>query len=160
MSTAAIVEATSPEHLEVIRTLFLEYAASLAFSLEYQGFEHELATLPGRYGPPNGCLLLAISAGGGVGSAALREIEPSPAGRTCEMKRLYVRPSHRGQGLGRRLAQEIIDRGRALGYAAMRLDTGDDMIPARRLYESLGFRPIERYNDDPMENTLWFELRY
>jgi putative acetyltransferase len=160
MSGAVIVDASSPALLDAARRLFREYAASLSFSLEYQGFTEELASLPGRYAPPSGCLLLAEVDGDTVGCAGLREIGPGPDGRVCEMKRLYVRPSHRGLGLGQRLAREIVERGRALGYAAMRLDTGGDMLAARAIYEGMGFRPIACYNDDPHEDTLWFELRY
>lgn len=155
-----IVEATSPEQIDQARALFLEYAASLGFSLEYQGFAEELEGLPGRYGPATGCLLLATAGGGGAGCVALREIDPGPAGRTCEMKRLYVRPAYRALGLGRALTERIVERGRALGYAAMRLDTSDDMHAARHLYGSLGFRPIERYNNDPHGCTIYLELRY
>lgn len=154
-----IVEATTPQLIEQARTLFLEYAASLNFSLEYQGFSHELATLPGRYGPPTGSLLLALAPTVPAGCIAMREIDPSPSGRTCEMKRLFVRPEHRSLGAGRLLCQHLIDRARQLNYAAMRLDTGGDMLAARRLYENLGFLPIPPYNDDPDPTTLYFELR-
>lgn len=155
-----IVEAHTPEHLSPIRALFLEYAASLDFSLEYQGFEAELAALPGRYAPPTGCLLLAIHGGTPAGCVAMREIEPAPSGRICEMKRLYVRPAARGLGLGRRLAERVIAQGKQLGYVAMRLDTSADMLAATTLYQSLGFRPIGRYNDDPLPCTVFMELRY
>jgi putative acetyltransferase len=155
-----IVEATTPEQIEQARSLFLEYAASLGFSLGYQGFDEELAALPGRYSPPTGCLLLADAAGAAAGCVALREIDPAPHGRTCEMKRLYIRPAYRGTGLGRALTERIVERGRALGYAAMRLDTSEDMHAARHIYSSLGFRPIERYNNDPHGCTIYLELRY
>lgn len=150
-----ITEAHGAEHLSAVRELFSEYAASLPFSLCFQGFEKELATLPGRYAPPSGRLLVAYEGKKAMGCVALREIGPGPI---CEMKRLYVRPAARGTGLGRRLTERIIDEGRAAGYERMRLDTSHDMIAARTLYESLGFTHIDRYNDDPIDGTIWMEL--
>jgi ribosomal protein S18 acetylase RimI-like enzyme len=146
--------------LQVAAELFREYAAGLDFSLEYQGFEQEMAQLPGRYAPPRGCILLAWADGTAIGCVALREIklggEPGPL---CEMKRLYVRPSARGLGAGRALCEELIARARSMGYVAMKLDTSEDMHAAKSVYTRLGFRPCERYNDDPMPDTLYFELR-
>src|SRR5690242_541959 len=108
-SLFTIVEATSPARIAQARALLVEYADSLPFSLEYQGFTEELATLPGRYAPPTGSLLIAMDhAGAPAGTAALREIGMSALGRTCEMKRLFVRPACRGHGLGRRLAERIV----------------------------------------------------
>lgn len=153
---ATIVEAHGPSHLPAVRELFREYAASLPFSLCFQGFERELETLPGRYAPPSGRLLLAFDGERATGCVAVREIGP---GSICEMKRLYVRPAARRTGLGRLLASRIIDEARAIGYERMRLDTSHDMIAAQTLYESLGFRRIERYNDDPIDGTIWMELR-
>jgi putative acetyltransferase len=138
--------------------LFREYAAGLDFSLEYQGFEAELAGLPGRYGAPGGCILLAEVDGEAVGCVALREIGTEGGRRVCEMKRLYVRAIARGVGAGRRLCEELVSRARQVGYAAMKLDTATDMAAAVGLYQSLGFRPCARYNDDPMPCTLFFEL--
>jgi putative acetyltransferase len=101
--------------LEEIRTLFREYAASLPFALDFQNFDRELAELPGAYAPPRGALLLAR----GAGCVGLRPIDET----ICEMKRLYVRPSARGTGLGRRLAEAVVAEARRLGYLHMRLDT-------------------------------------
>ena len=158
MSESCIAAADSTD-LETVRALFREYASRLDFSLEYQGFERELATLPGRYAPPRGCILLARRAGAAEGCVALREIQiAGEAGPICEMKRLYLRPSARGRGLGRRLCEELIARAAAMGYAKMKLDTSSDMHAAVALYEGLGFRPCAKYNDDPMECTLYFEL--
>jgi putative acetyltransferase len=137
--------------------LFREYAASLPFSLCFQGFEQELLTLPGRYAPPSGRLFVAYASDGPVGCIALRDISAQTTTGTCEMKRLYVVPAHRGTGLGRRLCEVLIAEARAMGYRLMKLDTSGDMLAAQRLYRGLGFRPCERYNNDPLEDTLWFE---
>jgi putative acetyltransferase len=155
-----IVEADSPDLVGVAAGLFREYAASLPFSIEYQGFEAELAALPGKYAPPSGRLLLAMDGANAAGCVALREIGTEQWGRICEMKRLYVRPAYRGRGLGRCLAERVVDEARELGYAGMRLDTSGDMGAAIHVYRALGFRPIDRYNDDPLEDTLFFELRF
>lgn len=137
----------------------VEYRDSISTSLVSQNFDAEMAGLPGRYAAPGGCILLAVTPEDGpVGCIALREIAPGPLGRTCEMKRLYVKPSHRRFGVGRAMCRELISRARSLGYAAMRLDTDSAMTPAVTLYRSLGFRPISKYNDDPIPDTLFFEL--
>jgi putative acetyltransferase len=149
-----IVGADVPEMVNLARGLFREYAASLSFSLDYQGFEEELASLPGRYAPPSGRLLLAFVGEELAGSVALRDLGEG----VCEMKRLYVRPAFRGRGLGRVLAARIVEEGRGIGYRAMRLDTSGDMAAALRVYEGLGFRRIDRYNDDPLEDTVFMEL--
>src|SRR5688572_29152503 len=110
-----IVRATTPEDIEIARVLFLEYAASLGFDLCFQGFEAELAGLPGRYAPPDGALLLALAGDDPAGVVAVRALGD---GR-CEMKRLYVRPAHRGRGIGRRLTIAIVDEARKLGHDAI-----------------------------------------
>lgn len=153
----AIVPATTPRQIEEIRGLFKEYAASLDFSLCFQGFDAELAELPGKYAAPSGRLYLAVDAAGSpAGCAALRFLEPG----ICEMKRLYVRPSARGTGLGRRLAERIVADGRAIGYQRMRLDTSESMHAAQAIYRSLGFYTIPRYNNDDLEDTVFMELKY
>src|SRR5260221_13781456 len=119
MTRTAIAHANGTEDLAQVRALFEEYAASLGFSLCFQGFDRELAELPGRYAPPSGRLLLAHVDDVIAGCVALREIDDG----ICEMKRLYVRPRFHGQGVGRRLARAIVDEARAAGYTAMRLDT-------------------------------------
>ena len=169
--TVTIVEARSPEDVAIARTLFQEYADSLDFSLCFQGFEDELATLPGRYALPSGRLLLAFDAMTGanvaleraataVGCVAMREIPPLPGdlGRVCEMKRLYVRPSARGRGLGRLLVSRLLAEARDAGYAIMRLDTSQHWIEAQTLYASFGFIPGPKYNDDDHEDTRFYEL--
>jgi len=154
--TIAIAEAVAPGDVAHVRALFEEYAAWLGFSLACQDFDRELATLPGRYASPDGLLLLARSDGAPAGCGALRALEPD----ICEMKRLYVRPACRGEGIGRRLAQRLIEAARARGYAAIRLDTMTDRMPdAYRLYLSLGFREIPAYCASACPDASYLELR-
>ena len=140
--------------MATVADLFREYQRGLGVDLCFQGFDAELADLPGDYAPPEGALLLARRAGEAVGVVALRPLEPGIA----EMKRLYVRPAGRGAGLGRRLAEAILDAARARGYRAVRLDTLHDMTAAHALYEALGFRRIAAYNDNPLDGVRFYEL--
>jgi len=149
-----IIQAESPERIEQARALFLEYAAALGIDLCFQNFEKELAELPGDYAPPQGRLLVALEEAQIVGCVTLRKIDE----QTCEMKRLYVRPAFRDQGVGRRLAVAILDEARKIGCGRMRLDTLPSMTAAIRLYESLGFRRIEPYRHNPIEGALFMEL--
>jgi ribosomal protein S18 acetylase RimI-like enzyme len=150
-----IVHAHTAEHYESVRVLFLQYADSLGFDLGFQHFGHELATLPGDYAPPDGCLLLAEEAGYLAGCVALRCLESD----TCEMKRLYVIPGFRGRGVGKILAQAVINKARTIGYVIIRLDTVDSMQAARALYMSLGFYPIEPYRYNPIDGASYMELK-
>jgi putative acetyltransferase len=138
------------EDLDEIRVMLREYAAWLEVDLCFQNFEQELAGLPGDYAPPRGRLLIAE----GAGCVALRAIDSE----VCEMKRLYLRPEHRGLGLGRRLVQAIIDEARSVGYRRMRLDTMPKMDSAQRLYASLGFREIAAYRYNPEPGARFLEL--
>ena len=148
-------QATTDEHIEAARTLFEEYAASLGFSLCFQNFDQELKNLPGDYSPPSGRLLLAIEDEQLAGCIALRKLEP----RVCEMKRLFVRPAHRATGLGRFLAESVIDEARKLGYTHMRLDTiPGKMDKAIALYQSIGFVEIDPYCENPVEGAKFMEL--
>ena len=138
--------------LDAVRSLFREYQASLPFDLCFQNFEEELKGLPGRYAPPSGRLLLAQHGGAVVGCVALRQI----GDHLGEMKRLFVQPAFQGQGIGRALAQAIIEEGRRIGYKRMRLDTV--LEPARSLYRSLGFREIPPYQHVPVAGVVFMEL--
>jgi ribosomal protein S18 acetylase RimI-like enzyme len=134
--------------------LFEEYAESLDFDLDFQGFDEELANLPGEYAPPKGCLLLAEYKGQPAGCVALRGLSED----ICEMKRLYVRPEFRGLGIGSALAETVIAQARNIGYTRIRLDTTPSMEAARTLYRSLGFRQISPYRYNPIEGAIFMEL--
>ncbi len=153
---ATIAPAESLEDLAHVRALFLEYARSLNVSLDFQGFDEELAGLPGAYAPPGGGLLLAWVGGEAVGVVGLRPLDDG----VCEMKRLYVRPAFRRTGAGRVLAERIVAIGGERGYQAMRLDSLSSMTAARRLYERLGFQEIEAYYDNPLPGALYYEKMY
>jgi putative acetyltransferase len=145
-----LIDDAAPADAEAVRALFREYAAWLGPEGWFTDLEAELDALPGGYE----ALLVATQEGKAVGCVALKRLP----GQACEMKRLYVRPGARGAGTGRALVEASMTRARELGYAVMRLDTLPTMDSARALYLSLGFRPIERYNDNPIEGVLFFEL--
>jgi ribosomal protein S18 acetylase RimI-like enzyme len=148
-------EARTPEDLAQTRRLFRAYADWLGVDLCFQGFECELAELPGCYAPPAGRLLIARVGGDVVGCVGLRPLEPG----VCEMKRLWVAPGFGGQGIGRALAETVVAAARALGYERMRLDTLPERMPAaQHLYRSLGFREIPAYYHNPLEGVVMLEL--
>jgi ribosomal protein S18 acetylase RimI-like enzyme len=149
-----IIEADSPEALAVIRQLFQEYAASIEVDLGFQNFAEELAGLPGEYVRPAGGLLLGLDSERPAGCVAFRRLEPGIA----EMKRLYVRPTVRGRGWGRRLAEKVVSEARAAGYGRMRLDTLPAMRSALALYLDLGFVEIAPYRHNPVPGARFLEL--
>jgi ribosomal protein S18 acetylase RimI-like enzyme len=150
----AIRPIDSPADLATARSLFREYADSIGVDLCFQDFETELATLPGAYRPPRGALLLAERRGEAAGCVALRPLEP-PA--VAELKRLYVRPSARGAGLGAALTEAALETARAAGYARIRLDTLPTMAAAQALYRRLGFREVAPYRLNPIPGALYME---
>jgi ribosomal protein S18 acetylase RimI-like enzyme len=148
-------QAESPTQVAQIRELFLEYAESLGFSLCFQSFDQELASLPGDYAPPSGRLVLATHNGQPGGCVALHLI----GGEICEMKRLYVPPRFRGLGLGRELAERIVAEARQIGYRKLRLDTVQPvMTTAVAMYRRLGFCEIAPYRENPIKGALYMEL--
>jgi putative acetyltransferase len=151
---AILTEAARPQDFAAARVLFREYAAELAVDLCFQGFEAELEQLPDLYGAPTGCLLIARADEREVGCGALRRLSDE----VCEMKRLYVRAEARGTGLGRILAERLTAKGRALGYARMRLDTLARLTAARELYRSMGFAEIAAYYENPLPGVVYMEL--
>ncbi|MGB2816999.1 MAG: GNAT family N-acetyltransferase [Burkholderiaceae bacterium] len=154
MTTIEIRPAVVPRDLPTVRQLFREYADGLGIDLGFQGFEAELADLPGKYSPPAGRILIAWRGIEAVGCVALRPVDD----RRCEMKRLYLRPQVRGEQLGRRLAERVCDEARAAGYARICLDTIPSMAAAVALYTSLGFRPTEPYVFNPVPDALFLAL--
>ena len=180
--THPIRVARGERDVELARSLFREYAAWLGVDLCFQGFEEELAALPGKYASPLGILLLAGPPGDAVGCAALRplpSLPPDPrtnhvpespergsyvvpevgfATPVGEVKRLYVQPRARGTGTGRALAGAVVDAARAIGYRTLCLDTLERMTEARALYESLGFVRCARYYDNPLDDACYYAL--
>ncbi len=156
-----ISPARTPAELDRARGLFRAYAASLPVDLAHQGFDAELANLPGKYAPPLGELLLAYAAPGmasslATGCVALRPLEPPGV---CEMKRLFVAPPGRGLGLGRALAETIMRIAKQRGYSEIKLDTLSSLHAALRLYEDLGFQNIPAYYDSPFAGTVFLSRK-
>ena len=149
-----IREAVTPGDFALAGELFREYAASLDFELDFQDFEDELTNLPGSYARPSGCVLLAEVDGEHAGCVALRPFSDG----VCEMKRLYVRRGFRGRGIGRMLAERVIELARRAGDRRMRLDTISTMSSANSLYHSLGFAEIPQYRPNPITGARYFEL--
>jgi ribosomal protein S18 acetylase RimI-like enzyme len=150
LKTSKRISVAGEDDADALRAVFREYAAWLGPEGWFNDLDAELAALPGGYD----AILLARDGEEVVGCVALRPLEH----RACEMKRLYVRPGERRSGVGRALAEAIIEQARRLGYRTMRLDTLPTMDAARALYLSLGFAETERYNDNPISGVLFFEL--
>jgi ribosomal protein S18 acetylase RimI-like enzyme len=149
-----IAAALAVDEVLTVRCLLEEYATSLGIDLCFQGFEEELAGLPGDYAQPEGRLLLARQNGQTAGCVGLRKLQPD----VCEMKRLYVRPAFRTHGIGKGLVDRVIQEARQAGYRYMRLDTLPSMAAARALYRRLGFREIAPYCVNPVEGAVFLEL--
>jgi GNAT superfamily N-acetyltransferase len=149
-----IGQAKTPREIALSRSLFEEYAAGISVDLSFQGFATELAGLPGLYSPPKGRLLLALAGEEAAGCIALRPLD----GTVCELKRLFVRPSFRGRGLGERLAQRIVEEARIIGYRTIRLDTLPSMHAAIQVYQTVGFQRCAAYYQTPLHGTVFMEL--
>jgi GNAT superfamily N-acetyltransferase len=156
MSSFSIQPVRSAADLEATKALFNAYAASLGVNLTYQKFAEEMAVMPGKYAPPKGELLLARGAdGAALGCVGLRPLEDAG---TCEMKRLYVTPEGRGLGLGKALAERVVEEARRIGYRQMLLDTLPSLATAVALYDRMGFARIPAYYDTPIPGTIFMAL--
>lgn len=151
----SITAARTPDDIAAVRRLFQAYAQSLDFSLCFQGFDDELASLPGKYGAESrGALLLAKRNGEAVGVVGMRNLGDGIA----EMKRLYIDPAGRGHNFGRALTDAVLAEARRFGYRAVRLDTFPSMVAANRIYDALGFRDIPPYYENPLPGARYREL--
>jgi ribosomal protein S18 acetylase RimI-like enzyme len=159
LATGTDIQIFAPSNRELpdLKILFLEYARSLPVDLCFQNFEQELRELPGEYNAPRGALLIALVNGNLAGCCALRPLDGVDYANACEMKRLFVRPDFRGLGLGRQLAEGILDAARLAGYDRILLDTLDDMESARALYEDLGFEDIPPYYFNPIAGAHYLK---
>lgn len=147
-----------PADLPAARAIFTEYVESLADiagpSFAHQRVDDELRSLPGKYGPPGGIILLAWDGPSCIGCVAVRPLVPP---RVAELKRMYVAPGHRGAGIGRRLCEAALSHAARLGYASIKLDSDPTLTAALALYRRLGFVPTDRYNADPDPATVYLE---
>ncbi len=153
---ASIRKAEGPADMATAAELFREYQRWLGVDLCFQGFEEELASLPGGYGPPDGMILLAEDGDAAAGCIAVRPVDVAGA-RTCEMKRLFVRDDWKGCGLGRRLAEASIDFARERKYGRMILDTLPQLTVAKDMYTRMGFREIPAYYENPLPGVVYME---
>jgi putative acetyltransferase len=154
----SLAEPQSDSEWVASAAIFREYGDSLGIDLSFQNFEEELASLPGLYAAPRGTVLLAWVDGELAGCCALRPIEDIDVPNAAEMKRLYVRPAFRRFGLGRLLAEAVLDAARRMGYSSVLLDTLDDMEAARALYEELGFVEIPPYYHNPLPGSHYLRV--
>lgn len=150
----SIEVACAPEQIQAVRQLFLEYGKARNFDTALGDFSAELAGLPGKYAQPEGCLLLATYKGEATGCIAYRKIEEG----ICEIKRMYVSPLFRGNGIGKKLVEKLIGMAAQANYRFIRLDSHPSMHTAQAIYQSFGFQPIDRYNDNPIPGIRFFEL--
>ena len=152
-----LLQAETPAQIEAVREMFSEYAAGLGIDLCFQQFEAELTGLPGAYAAPGGALLLALVDGQPAGCGAMRPLPDVDHVNACEMKRLYVLRAYRRFGLGRLLAQQLMELASQAGYSCMLLDTLDQMEAARGLYESLGFEETPPYYFNPIPGAHYLK---
>lgn len=152
-----ITPATAAE-FQATRQIFEEYARQLGIDLCFQNFDAELADLPGDYAEPKGALLLAMVDGKLAGCCAMRALDSVDYPNACEMKRLYVRSSHRRLGLGRQLAEAVMDAARIAGYHHMLLDTLTEMESARALYQDLKFEEVPPYYHNPIAGAHYLKV--
>lgn len=157
-----IIDVQTASELMQVKDLFRAYFQFLAqedgLNTSNQGIEDELATLPGKFAPPGGRLIMAVNSEQALGCTALRRIDE----QVCELKRMFVLPQFRGQGVGKALARKLIEDARTMGYDCMRLDTGNFWTAAIQLYESLGFQRIEPSHDvseDLRKVSIFMELK-
>lgn len=155
--TLEVFTPASPSQLRETRSLFMDYASSLPVDLSFQNFPQELESLPGEYGAPRGALLVATVDGAFAGCCAMRPVDSVDYANACEMKRLYVRNNFRRLGVGRLLAEGILDFARLAGYRCILLDTLDDMESARALYDELGFCEIPPYYFNPIAGAHYLK---
>lgn len=180
MPAVVLLTPEEAHEIEAARAIFRDYAASLDIDLDFQDFDSELAQLPGEYAEPRGLLLLALVDPANVkedagreaptlrradgtlahvaGCCALRPLDSADYANAAEMKRLYVRPGFRGLGLGRQLAEAILDAARSAGYGCVLLDTLDEMESARALYEDLGFAEVPPYYHNPVAGAHYLKV--
>lgn len=156
--TVLLITPVFTDELKATSDIFREYAVGLGFDLCFQDFEGEIANLPGDYAAPRGALLLVKVDDKIAGCCALRPLDSSDYVNAAEMKRLYVRPAFRGLGLGRQLAEAILDEARMAGYDSVLLDTLDDMEIARAMYEELGFKEIPPYYHNPLAGAHYLKV--
>lgn len=150
-----IVEAIQKDMLN-IRELFLEYQEWLGIDLCFQGFDQELATLPGCYAPPKGAILIAIIDKQIIGCVCVRPRTNSEA----ELKRLYVKPNHQGLGVGKKLLHLAMLKAQKIGYTSIALDTLPSMLAAKSLYEDYGFYIIPAYYKNPIEGAEYYRYEF
>lgn len=154
-----LLRASEAEALTLVRSLFLDYQASLTVDLCFQGFADELAELPGDYTEPGGDLLLALVDCAPAGCGAFRALPHSDHLNACEMKRLFVRPAYRGMGLGRLMVEHLMSGARMAGYSTMLLDTLSDMETARALYQEVGFSEVAPYYLNPIPGAHYLKAQ-
>lgn len=157
-TTFQFITPQSDQDMAATRQIFSEYAAQLGVDLYFQNFEDELANLPGEYSAPRGALLLAVVDGEVAGCGALRPLDSADYPNAAEMKRLYVRRAFRRFGLGRQLAEALLDAARVAGYHSVLLDTLNDMESARALYTDLGFEEIPPYYHNPLAGAHYLKV--